>query len=137
MTLNSLLLVAHGLLATTYGFGEMNCGDINAPHKCDKSAITASGIAFDPDIAFVAIAAPTEFNLKPTLVYLKTRTGKCHPIVIIDKMNPRYIGIRGFDVSPAGVKLLTGKEPRPDWSEPLYLCSIKSKKPVKSKSKHR
>lgn len=132
MTLTTLLMVASGLISTTYGYGELNCGDINAPRKCEKGATTASGLTFDPDIAFVAIAAPTEFALKPSIVYLKTKHGRCHPIVIIDKMNPRYIGVRGFDVSPAGVKLLTGKPATSTWQEKLYICSPKM---VKSKKK--
>lgn len=131
MILAPYIIAAHGLLATTYGWSEMNCGDIHAPRKCELGATTASGLPFDPNIPFVAIAAPADYVLRPTVVYLKTRTGRCHALNIIDKMNPRYIGIRGFDLSPAAVTLLTGKPAHPKWQERLYLCSppvVKSKK---------
>lgn len=133
MTLETLIFVASSVISTTYGYGEVNCGDIGEPEACQIGAITASGLPFDPSIPFVAIAAPTSFQLKPHSVYLKTKTGKCHRLDILDKMNPRYIGERGFDLSPAAVELLTGKPAHAGWSERLFLCSPGQKSMLKSK----
>lgn len=116
-----LLATASGLLATTYGHGEMMCGDIGKPRPCILGEPTASGEPFDPSIPTAAIAAPTAFRLKATIVRLRIPGGQCQPIRINDKMNPRYIGVRGFDLTPAAVELLTGTS-SPYWSGKVEVC---------------
>lgn len=125
MTLQELLLVASGLTSTTYGFGEGFCGDVGKPRRCEYGAITASGEIFDPSLPSAAIAAPFTFRLTARTVYLKVPGGQCHPIRLTDKMNPRYMGQRGFDLSPAAVALLTNtEEPSRTWSGKVEVCYL-------------
>lgn len=122
MTLIDLLMIASGLPATTYGFGEHFCGDVGKPVPCAYGAVTASGEVFDPSLPTAAIAAPFTLLLKPTLVRLRIPGGKCRAIRITDKMNPRWIGKRGFDLTPAAVRLLTEGESHPKWSSKVEVC---------------
>lgn len=124
MSLLELLITASGLMSTTYGFAEYKCGDIGFPVRCSYGAITASGEVFDPKEPQVAIAAPTPFRLKATNIWLKTEDGPCKKVRLVDKMNPRYIGVRGFDLSPAAVELLTGKPAHPRWSATVHVCAV-------------
>jgi hypothetical protein len=109
-------------VSTVYGFGEMNCGDIGKAVPCDANAITASGIPFDPEMPYAAVAAPTELRMEPKLVFMRVADGPCIPIWILDKMNPRYIGERGFDLSPRALELLTGNR-SPQWSGRVSKCT--------------
>lgn len=121
-TLSAYINIASGLRATTYGYGEGNCGDIGRPRPCSKGAITSSGEVFDPDVPSAAVYAPTKLNIKPRFILLRVLGGPCVFIRINDKGNPRYIGKRGFDLSPKAVEVLTGKPGHPQWSGKVYVC---------------
>lgn len=127
--LATFLKIAAGLMVTVYGVeGEMFCGDIGKPVPCQAGAITASGEVFRPfKIASAAIAAPTNMRLKARYIGLRTAKGPCIRIRLNDKMNPRYIGSRGFDLSPKAVRLVTGRWPTNRWSSRLYVCSLNNK----------
>lgn len=120
--IKKFVLLASNLLATTYGHGELMCGDIGNPAKCEKGAVTASGVEFDPEIPMAAVAAPTRAKVKPIWIWLQYNSRPCVRILLADKMNPRYIGRRGFDLTPAAVKLLTGQEPTTHWSGKIRVC---------------
>lgn len=122
--LELLLATASGLPASTYGFGEKMCGDVGAPRSCAVGATTASGEAFDPRIPTAAIAAPSRMQLQARWVWLRIADGpyKCVRVRLNDKMNPRWIGRRGFDLTPAAV-LKLGGEPTPKWSGRVVVCS--------------
>lgn len=124
-TLLELLITASGLVSTTYGVhGELFCGDVGKPRPCSYGAITASGDIFDPQLATAAVAAPTRTRIRPTVVYLRVDSGPCHRILVNDKMNPKWIGERGFDLTPAAVQLLTGKPATRHWSGVVHVCSV-------------
>lgn len=123
-TLFELLVIASGLISTTYGYGEVMCGDIHSPRPCAAGAITASGVAFDPRLPQVALAAPTHLRLPASHIWLRVPGGECRRIALVDKMNPRYIGVRGFDLTPRAVELLTGKPATRHWSGRVYVCSV-------------
>ena len=125
MTILELLIIASGLTATTYGVhGEMYCGDIGKPRPCEYGAITASGDIFDPAEVTAAVAAPTRLRMKPVYVWLRVEGGECHQVRVNDKMNPRYLGVRGFDLTPATVQLLTGKPATRHWSGKVFVCAV-------------
>lgn len=134
MNMYILIAIANSLVSTTYGHGEMSCGDYGKPRPCEYGAITASGEGFDPNKATAAIAAPRNYVLKPMFIGLKTSKSACQKIWINDKLNSRYIGERGFDLTPESVRLLTGKAD-PTWSGRLYVCDYSTKKIKKKKSK--
>lgn len=118
------ILVASGLHSTTYGHGELMCGNIGKPVRCSVGAITASGEVFDPQIPTAAIFSPTSLRMWKRASVMPVRIlpdGKCMFIRINDKMNPRYIGKRGFDLTPASVKLLGGKV-SDKWSGKVEVC---------------
>lgn len=123
-----LLLLASTLPSTTYGHGELMCGDVGKARKCELGAITASGVMFDPSVPSIAIAAPFGLPIEPTKVTLRLPGGKCHEVWLLDKMNPRWIGVRGFDLTPAAVELLTGKAATPYWSGVVEVCTNKKGK---------
>jgi hypothetical protein len=120
--INELLLIAHGLIATTYGYNELNCGDVGKARPCSAGAITASGEYFEPTKATAAIAAPADFVLDGRYIFIRTAISKCVKVRLNDKMNERYIGERGFDLTPEAVRLLTNADPTPYWSDQVYLC---------------
>ncbi len=124
MGIETLLLIASLMRSTTYGYGEFMCGDVGKPRPCEKGAITASGVEFDPTKPMAAIAAPFNMVLKAQVIGLRVEGGKCKRIHLVDKMNPRYIGKRGFDLSPAAVRLLTG-DAHPGWSGRVEVCSLR------------
>ena len=107
--------------STTYGYGEMNCGDIGTPRSCSLGAITASGEPFDPTLPTAAVAAPTNLRGLAVDVWLQIGDGPCIKIRVNDKMNPRYIGKRAFDLSPEALKQLLGKS-SPHWSGVVQTC---------------
>lgn len=125
MYLNQLLLLASMLTSTTYGHGELMCGDIGKAVPCVKGAVTASGLPFDPTVPMVAIAAPTAMVLKARTIGLRVPGGKCRGVKLADKMNPRYVGVRGFDLTPAAVALLTGAPATKHWSGRVELCKLR------------
>lgn len=114
--------IALGLLSTTYGYNESHCGDIGKPIPCSVGAITASGEIFDPEMPTMAVFAPTHMKMKATVIYVKLRgVGKCEYIRVNDKGNPRYIGKRGFDLTPSAIRLL-GDIPNRYWSGVIEPC---------------
>jgi len=120
-TITYYILMASGLVSTTYGWGEKMCGDIGHPVECVKGARTASGDEFNPTVPSAAVAATTGLRMRSVLIGLRIPGGKCHHITINDKSNPRWIGDRGFDLSPAAVRLLTG-EAYKYWSGVVEVC---------------
>lgn len=124
MSLNVLLLIASSVVSTTYGHGELMCGDSGRPVPCDIGAITASGVPFRPDVAMVALAAPEGMVLTARYIGLKVAGKKCKRVLLADKMNERYIGIRGFDLTPAAVELLTEKPATKHWSGQVKICQL-------------
>lgn len=110
-------------ISSTYGFGEWNCGDIGKAKPCIKGQPTASGVLLDPDAPQAAIAAPTNMRMRPVTVYMRVPGGPCVAIQVIDKMNPRYIGERGFDLTPGALRAL-GVEPKPQLLT-VEKCEIK------------
>lgn len=123
MSLEALLLVASSVISTTYGYDELFCGDIGKPIPCSIGATTASGLPFDPNYPMIAIAAPTSFRLQARVIYVKlVGSSKCHAVLLADKMSPRFISERGFDITPAAQRLLTGEDPSPTWSGYIEVC---------------
>lgn len=116
-----LIAIASGLVSTTYGWNEYNCGDIGSPRPCSVGAITASGEPFDPDIPTAAVFAPTALPMRAVVVSVRLGEGVCRWIRVNDKGNPRYIGERGFDITPATIKLLGGT-PTKFWSGEVNVC---------------
>lgn len=107
--------------ASTYGYHERNCGDIDAPAACSKGAITASGEEFDPTLPTAALAVHSGAIMRPVTVIMRVGSGPCVPIRVNDKMNAKWIGKRGFDLSPAALKALTG-ESSATWTGTVTLC---------------
>lgn len=122
MGVTGLIALAFRFHATTYGWSETMCGDIGTPVPCSYGAVTASGIEFDPEIPMAAIPAPTEMRMRPMFVWMQIGTGPCVPILVADKAHPRWIGNRGFDLTPAAIRALTGMEPYPFWSGRVRPC---------------
>ena len=116
--------VALSLPATVYGFSEWNCGDTHKPVPCDTSATTASGDPFDPQALTVAVPLPRNRIVRPVQLCLEhPKTGRRVWVRVNDKANERWIGQRGFDLTPAVYEALTGKQAR-TWSsiEQLKEC---------------
>lgn len=116
------VLAASGLRSTTYGYNEKMCGDIGKPVECAIGSITASGEGFNPNLPTAAVFSPTSMIMKPTVIPVRIASGKCKFIRINDKGSPRFIGRRGFDLSPSAVRLLGGK-PTLYWSGTIYVCT--------------
>lgn len=117
--------------ATTYGWGEHNCGDVGKPRPCTEDAATASGEAFQPhSVPSAALPAPKHKRLRPSIIWLRLKDvpdAPCVEVRLNDKANPRWIGQRGLDLSPAAVRQLTQRMPTPHWSGEVELC-----KPIQS-----
>jgi hypothetical protein len=116
------ILLATKSISTTYGYGELMCGDPGKVRPCKKGAVTASGDIFDPDIPSMAIAIPANYKMPSVTIQVRDVSGKCHTVRLNDKMNEKWIGHRGFDISPAAVELITGKPATPTWSGVIELC---------------
>jgi len=115
------IVIASGLLSTTYGYNEKNCGDIGKPVACSSEAVTASGIRLGSGLPIVAVAAPTRMRMRPFWVRMKTENSPCTYLLVADKMNPRYIHDRGYDLTPDALKKL-GITPSPHWSGKVEVC---------------
>ena len=113
-------------VSSTYGFGEYYCGDIGRPKPCVKGQTTASGDTFDPDLPTAAVAAPASLRMYNVVVYMSVNSGPCVPILVNDKMNERYIGVRGFDLTP-GALVALGLEPKPQMIR-VESCEPKGEK---------
>ena len=91
MTLTLYILLASMLPSTTYGYGEIMCGDVGKARSCATGAVTASGARFDTEVPQVALALPTRLRLKGRHVRLRVDGGKCHTVALADKMHERWI----------------------------------------------
>ena len=114
---------ADGMTGTTYGWGEMMCGDIGKPVPCDKNATTASGQPFDPELPTAAIAAPTRLRMPSGgfEVYLKVEGGECAKILVNDKKNPRFIDKKPWDLTKGALEAL-GVDATRHWSGKVFIC---------------
>ncbi len=121
MSMTMYLLLASLFPSTTYGYGERMCGDPGHTRTCALGAVTASGEAFDPTVPQVALALPVVSRVRAKYVRLRAEGGVCQRVRLVDKMNARYVAVRGFDLNPAALKLLTGKR-GPNWSGRVELC---------------
>ena len=97
-------------LSSTYGWGELFCGDYNKPQPCSKGAVTASGQVFDPDLPTAAVAAPRNLRMRPVVVGMRVPGGRCVAILVNDKMSERWINKRGFDLSRGALRALGVKD---------------------------
>lgn len=120
----NLLLLASGMRATVYGYGEIMCGSTGKPVACKEGAVTSSGMPFNPKLPMVAVPAPSALRFAPMKIGLRVPGGKCVEVWLADKSHPRWIGQRGFDMSPAAVKAITGKTPDRYWSGAVEVCSL-------------
>lgn len=112
--------------ATTYGWGEKMCGDTGKPRPCNRGAVTASGETFQPHrVPSAAVPAPTTKRIQPRWIGLRLQgvpMAPCIRVRLNDKANPRWIGQRGLDLSPAAVQALTQNLPTPHWSGKVEEC---------------
>jgi hypothetical protein len=83
--------------------------------------MTASGITLGSGLPIVAVAAPTKMRTRPYWVKMRVGDSKCKYLLVADKMNPRYIHTRGFDLTPAALRKL-GINPSPHWSGKVEVC---------------
>lgn len=116
------IVLAATQVASVYGYSEHMCGDAGRPRPCDHRATTASGERFKPMEITAAVPAPNRKLIYPTTVMVKDYKGRCIPIKINDKKNPRYIGKGGLDLTPGAVWAITGKLPTRHWSGRIELC---------------
>jgi hypothetical protein len=128
ITLTTYLQLASGLLATTYGWGEAMCGDPGNPRQCVSGQPTASGLPLRPQAAQAAVAVPGYIRIPPEGIYIGIRLAgrphECHMIHLVDKMSERWIGQRGWDLTPGAVRRITGMDPVRGWSAPVELCTL-------------
>jgi hypothetical protein len=115
------LAIASGLTATTYGYGELKCGDYNNVSQCNKNATTASGDSFNPNIPAAALAIPKIYRVRPQYIFIRTENSSCIKVLLNDKMAEKYVGSRGLDLTPSAVKAL-GEKPHKAWSGRIFLC---------------
>lgn len=120
--LTELIALAFMLPASTYGYGELMCCDIGNPCPCGEGATTASGDKFDPELPTAAVFAPTSLPMTNVTVYMQHNDGPCVAITVNDKGNPRFIGKRGFDLTPGALRAL-GITPSPTWSGMIKECT--------------
>jgi hypothetical protein len=112
----SLPATVYGIVNPETGKGELMCGDPGKVVPCDSNATTASGERFNPQELTVAVPLPFNRILRPVRLCLEhPKTGNKVWVKVNDKANERWIGQRGFDMTPATYEALTGKPARP-WS---------------------
>ena len=127
--MNHYIELAISLHATVYGFNEIKCGPAHAPQSCSFDAITASGHEFDPEIPSAAIPLPHNKIMRPFIICVKNPdTGKKIRLLVNDKTNARWIGKRGFDLSPEAFRQLTGRLPE-KWSQIPRLVKCYDQRP--------
>ncbi len=124
MTLTAYLMLASLVPSTTYGYGEGMCGDPGHARPCATGAITASGERFDTRIPQVAIALPSKMRIRAQRIRLRIEGGKCQWVRLVDKMNERFTAVRGFDVNPAALRILTGKPATNSWRGRIEMCTV-------------
>lgn len=115
--LQTAILVANNLGATTYGYGEVRCGDEGYPEACTASAITASGLPLGTELPIVALSLPTNFRFRGTYwVLLSLDGGKtCKAVLLADKKHMRFRDSKPWDFSPQALELF-GIVPNKYWS---------------------
>jgi hypothetical protein len=118
------IALALSLSATVYGLNENMCGSIE-PMSCNSDAITASGMMLTPHLPTAAIPMPQNRIMRPFFICLKNpETSKEAMILVNDKTHHRWVGKRGFDLSPEAFRQLTGKDPQSHSQIPkLVRCS--------------
>lgn len=52
-----------------------------------------------------------------------TSGGACVRVRLVDKMNPRHIGMRGFDLTPGALKVLFGSADK-HWTGNVSVCQL-------------
>jgi len=116
------IVLAGSLVAFTFGYSEKRCGDINHPVACSIGATTSSGEKFNPLlIASAALPLPRRLKMRALTIKFKAKNGKCVPIRINDKSPEKWIGKRGFELTPAALRIL-GITPSKKWSGRVELC---------------
>ena len=116
------VILAGSLVAFTFGYSEKMCGDIHHPVACSVGATTASGEPFNPNvIASAAIPIPKGMRLKTLIIKLRAKNGKCVPIRVNDRSPEKWIGKRGFELTPAALRKL-GIVPSKIWSGFVEIC---------------
>lgn len=121
MMLDFFIALALSLPATVYGLGERMCGQ-TLPLPCVFGAVTSSGAVFNPETYQAAVPAPNYLKIYPRNLALRAFDGTCVNLQILDRKNPRYIGISGLDLTPALVFRLTGQIPTRHWGARVSLC---------------
>lgn len=124
MSLTKYIELAFTLLATTYGYGEKMCGDVGHAVRCRSGIPTASGIPFDTSRPQLAVAAPAILRMerREAWIRLDQPGAPCVHVEIVDKMAERWIGLRGFDLNPAALRLLMPDGAGPEWSGRVRRC---------------
>lgn len=119
----SIIMASSGLGATTYGWGEMMCGDVGKARPCNEEAITASGTPLKDDLPIVALSMPTNRILrKAHTIKISLDGGKtCRRVLLADKKNERFAETKPWDLTPAALKKL-GVEPTKHWSGEVTVC---------------
>ena len=120
----SFLMLATQHTSFTYGFGEHSCSN---GHCIEGVSVTASGDTLSRNIPSVAVPLPKNIPLEVGWIGLKTKTGKCTLVKVNDRTSTSLVHKRGFDLSPAALKALTGNISK-HWSGQLFLCDVKSEK---------
>jgi len=110
------------MTASVYGLGEKMCGDVHSPKACDENATTASGEAFDPRKATVAIALPENMIVRPTTIQIRIGDGPCKFVRVNDKKPFRWKDTVPWDLTPAVVQMLTNKPVPKHWSGKVFIC---------------
>ena len=120
--LTEFILAAHGLMGSTYGYGETYCGDVGRPVACDSSSITASGMPLLPSVPIVALSVPANRIMrKPEWIRLKVEGGQCAWVLLADKKNERFRNDKPWDFTPKALEVL-GVKPDRNWSGKVYVC---------------
>lgn len=111
------VLLASNHVSYVYGFGENSC---HGP--CTEGVSrTASGDLLSKNIPSVAVPIPKGIPLQIMWIGLRTQNGKCTLVKINDRTSYALVGKRGFDLSPAAQKAITGIRSK-TWSGRLELC---------------
>jgi hypothetical protein len=110
--------------ATTYGWGEVMCGDVHSPRACDNEATTASGEPFQPDIPSAAVPAPFNVIMPSKIIWLRDEQGECRSLTLNDKKHPRFIASGGLDLSKGAIEMLYPSTASRTWSGKVEACTV-------------
>lgn len=111
--------------ATTYGWGEIMCGDVDNPMPCVAGTTTASGDLFDPELPSAAVPAPFNLRMKSKVIWIRNEHGECKSITLNDKKNPRYVGNGGLDLSRGAIEMLFPSVASRSWSGKVEVCDVR------------